>query len=536
MGYEKPKWPPKDPPKDDDKPRHDDKQDPTNDIYVKVEQDMDLDVDLEHKTDSDLDYHLDVRSPPYVHVDITTNEHREITDKTTIEFTEKMVKDIDVDVSDWNVDVDVKASNIIQDVVYDTDVNDIDNSKLIDVDGYATLSMDDFLSDQLAIGNSFNGPGNDLQFNVTQNNELNDDDHVGGVSLTYNNHQAPNVDASLTLRLSESEEHGGGKEPPPIKVGPYGPPNGGPSNGGGHGGGGGWSSEASGSLVINLDLTAPTAAFQTVTADGGKATAGDGIESAYVTDADGDVNGSTSATTDAEAIANAFTADVIAGANTQANFANLNIVGNNMSEVGDVDEGPGHPGGGGGGYDGPGSHDASRTGQDGGNGSHPGGGDDDGGLAIRDVLYDDDINDLDSSELINVEGHLYMDDFNLDLTAIGNSFNGPGNDMQFDVNQANDLVDQDSVYGIDLSYTGAGWNGPFQNVSASGGYSTTGNGIGDITSSGTDGISGAASASGDALAAANAFTANIVVGANLQLNNFTATVVGGDAYTADDLS
>ena len=60
---------------------------------------------------------------------------------------------------------------------------------------------------------------------------------------------------------------------------------------------------------------------------------------------------------------------------------------------------------------------------------------------------DNDVNDIDQSDLINVAGcaNLTMDDFTLDVTAIGDLFNGRGNDMMFDVNQINDMVDNDNL-------------------------------------------------------------------------------------------
>src|SRR5690606_34239848 len=111
------------------------------------------------------------------------------------------------------------------------------------------------------------------------------------------------------------------------------------------------------------------------------------------------------------------------------------------------------------------------TGDDDDHGSgHGGHGGDAGGTAIRESTVltsnDDDVNDLDTSNLIDVLGNLNMDDFDLNTVAIGDSFNGPGNDMQFDVNQVNDLVDNDAVTGTSAYYMGGGWNGPFQDVSA----------------------------------------------------------------------
>ena len=528
---------------DNYRPKHDDKD--TN-VDIDIKQDMELDVELAHKNKSEVDWDIKVDAPDkstYTKVDVSLEEKKTIYDKTVVEFTETVDKNISVSVDDWNVDVDVKASNIIESSTTDADVNDIDNSSLIDVSEYGRVTMDDFMSDQLAIGNSFNGPGNDLQFDINQSNELEDNDDVRGTTVSYDNEQAPNVSGSLEAEHSSTyDAHGyakkdDGKDGKDGKHDDYDKdPRKGPMNGHGGSSSSAWAAEAeaSGSLAINLDLTAPENAFQTVVADGGSATAGDGISYADVKDVDGSVAGSTSASADGVATAEAFNANIMAGGNQQANFATLDIVGGNLKDVGDVgDAGDGH-GGHGGGYPQANTYANGEAGDGdhGGGGGH-GGGD---GLAIRNSLIDDDVNDLDSSSLIDVDGALSMDDFTFDLTAIGNSFNGAGNDMQFDVNQANDLIDNDNVSGTNVSYTGSGWNGPFQDVTATGGTSTAGDGIGNINADHTGAISGSAAATGDALASAQAFTANIVVGANLQVNNFTATVVGGDSFVGDDLT
>ena len=58
-----------------------------------------------------------------------------------------------------------------------------------------------------------------------------------------------------------------------------------------------------------------------------------------------------------------------------------------------------------------------------------------------------------------------------------------------------------------------------------------------VVNHGGDGvITGSTAATADALASAEAFTANIVVGANLQVNNLAATVVGGDSSIVDDIT
>lgn len=502
--------------------------------------DKDIDIDKSERTDT---YNLNINAPHkpvYVKVDIDEHIHRdeksyskeEDYKKTEIIFKEDMKKDIDI--STWNVEVDVKASSIIDSsyVTSDLDVNDLDTSGLINVEKYATLNMDDFNLDVTAIGDSFNGAGNDSYVSVNQSNELADNDEVKNTQVSYNNKQEPNVDATLKAKHeAEYEAKGGGKHEWEYDKG-Y----------GGywkpkyeeHASGSGsywWSAAASSAAALTADLTlsAPTEAFQTVEGHGGTSEAGDGIGYADLqntnsdNEGNGTVSGDASASADGVASAEAFTSSIMAGGNQQANFATLKVVGGDELNGGDIK-----------GYH-PGSDDHGGAG---GHGSYG------GGLAIKDskVTLDDDLNDLDTHDLINVQGNLNMDDFNLDMDAIASSFNGPGNDMAFDINQTNDLVDQDTVYGTNVSYQGSGWNGPFQSVMATGGDATAGSGIGSIhghgvanSNGGSGSILGSTSATADALASAEAFTSNIVVGANLQVNNLSATIVGGDSTVVDDI-
>lgn len=526
-------------------------------LDAKVKQDIELDVETKNK---DIDISKSERSDSYtltidapdkyvkadvhVHEDIkryeTVTEHKTTTDTTKIEFTEDMKKDIDISV--WNVEVDVKASNIIQnaEVYADQDVNDLDTNHLINVAPYGKLTMDDFNLDVSAIGDSFNGAGNDGVVSVNQSNNLKDDDTVKGTNVSYDNHQAPNVEGSLAAEHTyESEASGGGKSKWEWEKDdghghgykPW-PPKGGDESASGSASYW-WQAAASSaaSLTADLALSAPTEAFQTVTGEGGVSEAGDGIGKADLNntnndnEGDGTVSGESLATADGLASAEAFTSEIMAGGNQQANFSTLNVVGGDKLDAGDI---KGHL---------PGSD--GDGGQPGGHGGYG-----HGGLAIKEakVTLDDDLNDVDTNNLINVGGTLTMDDFNLDMDAIASSFNGPGNDMAFDVNQTNDLVDQDHVYGTNVSYTGSGWNGPFQSVSAYGGDATAGSGIGDIkghgvanSNGGSGSILGSTAASADAIASAQAFTSNIVVGANLQVNNLSASIVGGDSSIVDDI-
>jgi hypothetical protein len=469
-------------------------------VDVKIDQDFSFDLDQSTSLDVDtsskneLDYDIDVDAKDAkVKVDIDIDRDESIKSETTVKYEETVKQDIDIDIDEnvdknvnidvWNMEVNVKAENIEYGVLHDVDTNDIDSSRLLDVGPGATVNMNDFSARQLAAGNSFNGAGNDSLFSARQSNSMVDNDSLTNPVVAYGGiiHEA-------ALRPGPGhDDHGpkGGGDP-----------------------------------------------FQTVDADGGHAKADDGIDgriesSAIGNAGSGSIDGSAEATADAAANVAAFTQDIVMGNNTQGNFVNLNVTGGNLTQANDIDaKGGGHWG------DDDGPKGSSRDG-----GDHDG-----GGTAYRDVTFDDDINDLDASELLNVESgsSLNMDDFTFDTTAIGDSFNGPGNDMAFDVGQVNDLVDNDVLSNPQVTYNGGG--GPLQDVSVTGGWASAGDGInGGIKGSGNyngaDGsISGSTSASADAVANVSAFTQNIVMGANLQVNNFTATVVGGDQVSADDIT
>ena len=532
-------------------------------VDIDVDKDVDVDVDVnkdyevEYEKDVDIDVmHTYVYGKVYgaawiekVDVDVDKSYDLEIDADVDIDI-EKTETNVTKN-ENWNIDVDVHSDNIIQgsDVTefHDEDVNDINTDNLINVSEWGTLHMDDFSMDLTAIGDSFNGQGNDQQYDINQSNQLDDNDFVYGTTATYNNDQAPNVDASLDAQAqvwakkqgdfdagyyshddyvsyTDSTTYYGYKPVTKSHTVKYGD----------HKSAGylshwyGAEAGASASLWVDLELSAPENAFQTVEADGGEAHAGDGIKDATIHDADGDVDGSTAASADAIASAEAFNVDITAGGNQQANFATLDITGGQATDVGDI-----------GGYAGGNQYSNGVKTDDPKDPPSDGKGGD--GLAIKDSWvyrdFDDDVNDINTNDLINVSdaGYLSMEDFDLDLTAIGNAFNGAGNDMQFDVNQVNDLADNDIVGGTHVNYMGTGWNGPFQDVSAEGGYSEAGNGIGWADTNHTDGVAGAARATADAGASAEAFTASIVVGANLQVNNLTATVVGGKSLNADDV-
>lgn len=468
-------------------------------VDVEIDQDFSFDLEttknlnVETSTKNELDYDIDVDAKDAkVKVDIDIDKKESTKSETIVKYDEHVKQDIDIDIDEnvdknvnievWNTEVNVKAENIEYGVLHDDDINDIDSARLLDVGPGATVNMNDFTARQLAVGNSFNGGGNDALFNARQANTMVDSDNLSNPVVAY----------------------GGLIHEAGLRPGP-GPDDHGPKGG---------------------------APFQTVDADGGHAKADDGIDGDIEDSANGNAGtgsaiGSAAASADAAANVSAFTQDIVMGSNTQGNFVNLNVTGGNLTQANDIDaKGGGHWGG---------DHDPKATSQ--GNGDHGS----DGGIAYRDVTFDDDINDLDASELLNVEGAtLSMDDFMFDTTAIGESFNGPGNDMAFDVGQVNDLIDNDVLSNPHVTYHGSG--GPLQDVSVTGGWASAGDGIngsidGSANRNGADGsIAGSTSASADAVANVSAFTQNIVMGANLQVNNFTATVVGGDSVSADDIT
>lgn len=458
------------------------------DLKFKLEEETEVEVETENKTKSEYDVDVDAEDA-YVDVKIDIEEDKEIKEEHEIEFKEYVRKDIDIDIDEnlnkevdislWKTKVDVDAKNIIDGS--DNDVNDVDSQKLIDVGQEGVLKMDDFAARNLAIGNSFNGKGNDSQYSVTQSNQLTDNDKLIAPSVVFIGHDGnSHVDGATDLLVP----HPGSNDSP----------------------------------------------FQKVEVEGGKASADDGIDGnsdANRNDGDGSVLGEASASADAVADVAAFTQDIVMGANQQANFATFDVVGGDRIQANDI---AGEIGGGDDRHD----HDGDNHHED---GDHDGGRQH-GGLAIRDS--DDDVNDLDAQSLINVGYHseLFMDDFRLDTVAIGESFNGPGNDMQFDVVQVNDLLDNDFLFRPEVKFVGSG-GATFQDVEVKGGEAFAGDGIkGDSSASrnGLDGsVAGSTSASTDAVADVQAFTQNIVMGANLQVNNLTASVVGGDSTLADNV-
>jgi hypothetical protein len=460
-------------------------------LKLKLEQETDIEVETESKTKSE--YEVEVRAPERSHVDVKIDieEDKEIKEEHEIELKEYVRKDIDIDIDEnvskeidislWETKVNVEAKNIIDGS--DNDVNDFDSQKLIDVGQEGVLKMDDFAARNLAIGKSFNGQGNDAQYSVTQSNSLTDNDKLIAPSVVFLGLDGRDKDGSNDLW----DQHRDGK-----------------------------------------DDDSP---FQKVEAKGGEASAGDGIEGNSHADwngTDGSVLGESLASANGVANVSAFTQNIVTGANQQGNFASLDVVGGNLLQANDINGQPAVNAATDGGHHDPKGEDEKEDKGD----RH------DDGLAVRDS--DDDVNDLDAQSLISVgyDAELYMDNFRLDTVAIGDSFNGPGNDMQFDFVQVNDLVDNDEVIHPEVKFVGSGGS-PFQDVEVHGGAAYAGDGIQGNSSASNNGLSGSVAgktaASADAVANVEAFTQNIVMGANLQVNNWTASVVGGDATIADNI-
>lgn len=237
---------------------------------------------------------------------------------------------------------------------------------------------------------------------------------------------------------------------------------------------------------------------QTVTAQGGTApgtsfsgdAAGidaDGLDGAIASISVGDdasISGSTEATTDAAAVARAFTQDITTGHNTQVNSAGISVVGGNQNGV---------------------------------------------------LTREDDAEGVDY--VANADGET--------LTTLGNFVFEDGMASENDpIMQTNILSDEDLVTDpVVRNEPGGRVN---QTVDAAGGDATASDGItlsdsaevveivGEI---GDDlDISGSASATADAVAYAEAFTQDIVLGGNVQLNEFSASIVGGseNTYSAND--
>ncbi len=160
---------------------------------------------------------------------------------------------------------------------------------------------------------------------------------------------------------------------------------------------------------------------------------------------------------------------------------------------------------------------------------------------------DDDLIDIDNVNLSNLDGAFIAmtDDVMQDLR-------GPGNDNAFNIDQVNSLVDNDHLHSASVSYGGGGGGGGHPSLTDkidlwgghkdAGGFSQWASADGgdakvdDIKSDiGHDGnVANATSA--DAIINQEAFTQNIVMGANIQFNSIDMTTVGRDLTSTSDVA
>ncbi|MEM8797100.1 MAG: hypothetical protein AAGE61_16175, partial [Pseudomonadota bacterium] len=222
---------------------------------------------------------------------------------------------------------------------------------------------------------------------------------------------------------------------------------------------------------------------QNATSNGGTATAGNGVQangagSSGQTDDDFSINGETIASADALSDASVFTQDVDTGGNVQANSAWMSVVGYNDSLF--------------------------FTGED--------DGDDATDLPALSPLVPTGIDEPDG-------------EFGTD---------GDGVDTAFDVIQTNALVDNDLVTNPQVYNLGPD-SETTQTVNATGGTATAQDGVAGGPAGLFDSytvlddlsVNGVTEATANAYGAADAFTQNVVVGANVQVNTVDISVVGG---------
>ena len=120
--------------------------------------------------------------------------------------------------------------------------------------------------------------------------------------------------------------------------------------------------------------------------------------------------------------------------------------------------------------------------------------------------------------------------YNGDVFNFGNS---TGTQTVFDLEQTNSLVDLDALCDASVSSTSSAFGSSIFGVGG-GGPVSVGDGIGegkDILHATND-----VSASADASAAVSAFNQNIVMGANIQYNSASQSVIGGDQTNFGDVA
>lgn len=164
-----------------------------------------------------------------------------------------------------------------------------------------------------------------------------------------------------------------------------------------------------------------------------------------------------------------------------------------------------------------------------------------GDLDMKDVSFDNIFMADDGSSISYDPG----DDVNFE-DIFNDAFGSGNNNSAFAVNQIADLVDNDALHGVTMDNSGdytLTWE-------ATGGEATAGDGIGGGGGAGTDSkfdhhgetdsagwridagddIAASAAASAAAELTSNAFSQEIVLGANLQQNAVDVSIVGGDTH------
>ena len=140
---------------------------------------------------------------------------------------------------------------------------------------------------------------------------------------------------------------------------------------------------------------------------------------------------------------------------------------------------------------------------------------------------DTDLSDFAANDLIDISGgaDVLLDDVTVDY----GSLTGAGNDMSFDLDQANSLTDNDNISDISFDF-----NGDFtQELDVHGGQADAGDAVeGDSVVSdiiGDVSIDLANLAETNAIAEAQGLSQNISTGGNVMLNTFDMSVIGGDS-------
>ena len=124
---------------------------------------------------------------------------------------------------------------------------------------------------------------------------------------------------------------------------------------------------------------------------------------------------------------------------------------------------------------------------------------------------------IDIDWIKDIDGSVVMPD------VVTQTLNGNGN--QFNIDQVNNIVDKDFLWDPDVTFNGKGGDLEFK-AKAEGGDVKIDDVKAEIGDDGT--IGDTVSASADALISQEAFTQNIVMGANIQFNSIDMTVAGND--------